>query len=58
MYFSWLEQEKHHSGIILLHQDNHAKHIGEIVRIVMFYYDLADSAEDMEDKLWHGNEAE
>lgn len=58
LYFVWMEQERHHSGIILLHPDRHAKHIGEIVRIVMYFHELADTAEDMRDTLWTGEDAD
>jgi len=58
LHYEWLEQEKPHSGIILMHPDHHCKHPGEIVRIVMYYHELADTAEDMQNRLWPGEDAE
>lgn len=57
LHFEWLGQGKPHSGIILMHAEHHCKHPGELVRIVMYYYELADIAEDLHNKLWSGEGA-
>ena len=58
LHFQWLADERNHAGIIYLHPDRHCKHIGEIVRIVMYWYSAADIAEDLYNDVWEGDDAQ
>lgn len=57
LHYAWMAEEKHHAGIILMSQKRHCQHISEIVRIVMFYHNLADSENDLQAGLWQGDKA-
>lgn len=57
LHFEWVEQEKDHAGIIHMNPERHCKHIGELVRIMLYYYEVADSEEDLFNQIWEGNEA-
>ena len=58
LHFQWLADERHHAGIIYLHPDRHCKHIGEIVRIVVYWHSVAEVAEDLYNEIWKGDDAQ
>jgi len=58
LHYAWVAEEKRHAGIILMSQKRHCQHRSEIVRIVMFYHNLADSENDLQASLWLGDDAQ
>jgi len=58
LHYDYLARELEHAGILYMDQEHHCKHISEIVRIILYYYELADNEDDLAGKLWDGRKAQ
>lgn len=58
LHYAWMGQVRNHAGIILMSQEHHCQSVSEIIRIVMFYHDLADTETDLSGRLWLGDDAQ
>lgn len=57
LHYQYLGSGQAHAGIIYMDQEQHCKHVGEIVKIIVYYHALAESASDLANELWRGTDA-